>query len=356
MESLKKNGFLVGVIAMVLGIGVFAYFVTWSWGISRYHSLQREVSKNQTTLDAYAKMKPEDLPTEQKVEKDTELQTKLRETLADVERFYTARVEKLVRLQLVKGGETFTVSDDAAFGSAFNTALDDLNKKYAEVRAGYVKRVYPAHVAANPEVAQAHPKISLSPTISSNEADLIEAAQMCRVTTALLAAATEARWGGLTSVVFEKKTTRRTEEAAAAKPKAARGAEKTDKAPARTTKKGAASVKEEPAPVVPELNPRDLYDRVRLTAVGEIRFEDLGPFLHALELRAQDADDPVFFVVDECVLTKQKERLLKPFYRTEEPFQKLDDAKQAPLDLEVKLPTATMRLTLSVLKYKGFAQ
>jgi len=353
MESLKKNGFLVGVIAMVIGIGVFAYFVSWSWGISKYHSLQREVSKNESSLGAYAKMKPEDLPTDRKLENDTELQTALRGILADVERFYTERVEKLVRLQLVKGGETFTARDDAAFGSAFNTALDELNKKYAEVRAEYVKRVYPAHVAANPEAAQAQPRISLSPTISSNEADLVEAAQMCRVTTALIAAATEARWGGLTSVVFEKK---KTTKAAEERSRTPRAAETAKKGPAKTGKGGKSATKEEPPPVVPEYSARDLYERVKLTAAGEIRFEDIGPFLHALELRAQDADDPVFFVVDECVLTKQKDRLLKPLYKAQEPFQKLDDAKQAPPDFEVKLPTATMRLTLSVLKYRGFAQ
>ena len=66
--------------------------------------------------------------------------------------------------------------------------------------------------------------------------------------------------------------------------------------------------------------------------------------------------DPVFFVVEECVLAKQKDRLLKASYKAEEPFPRLDDAKRAPLDFELKLPTATMRLTLSVLKYKGFAQ
>ncbi|HNS00140.1 MAG TPA: hypothetical protein PKX48_11720 [Planctomycetota bacterium] len=351
MESLKKNGFLVGVIAMLAAIGAFAYFVTWSWGISKYHSLQREISKNESVLAGYAKRKPEDLPTKRKLEADTDLQETLRKILADVERFYAERAEKLARLQLVKGGETFTAHEDAAFGSAFNTALDDLNRKYSDVRAEYVKRVYPAHAAAAPEASQS--KISLSPTISSNEADLIAAAQMCRITTALVTAATEAGWGGLTSVVFEKKKGTR---AAEEKPKASAPAGSKPPPPARTGRRGAAAPKTPEAAVVPEYDARDLYERVRLTAAGEIRFEDLGSFLHALELRAADADDPVFFVVEECVLAKQKDRLLKASYKAEEPFPRLDDAKRAPLDFELKLPTATMRLTLSVLKYKGFAQ
>ncbi len=370
MESLKKNGFVVGVIGMVIALGVFAYFVTWKLGVGEYQSLQKKVKENQNKLATYAKMGKEDLPTEKLVQIRTETLGNFKSEFAATEKVLTERRDKLVSTQLVKGGEEF--SDAAAFTAAFKTAVDELQKKYNAVRVAYLRKVFSEQIAkaVEPTPFKLGLDEKVNEVVGQSGEGMGEAAQMYRIAGAVLTAATDAKWGGVTSISFPvvKSASKARDDAKAKKDeeekKKAKEKEEKDKAKKKTSgsvrtrsgnQKAAETAKTKEAEAL-QINPRDLCERVKVSVAGEIRWEDIGPFLHALELRANDPDDPIYFVVDEVVLNKQKDRILPAFVKSEEAFRDPVDAEKAALDREVKLPAATVRLSLSVLKYKGFTQ
>ena len=370
MESLKKHGFVVGVIGMVIALGVFAYFVTWKYGVGEYRSLQKKVRENESKLASFSKMGVKDLPTERLVDVNTKSLGNFKAEFVKAEKFLSDRKDSLVKTQLTKDGEEF--SDPAAFTAAFKTAVDELQKKYNVVRGAYLRKVFSEQIA---KAVEATPfKLGLdekiSETVGQSGEGMPEAAQMYRIANAILASATDAKWGGVTSISFPAvKGTRETAKAKAKreedekKAKEAKAKEEKDKDKKKPTgvrtrsggQKAADGAQAKEAETA-QVNPRDLYERVKVVVAGEIRWDDVGPFLHALDLRAKDPDDPIYFVVEDVALNKQKDRNMPAFVKSEETFRDPADAQKAALDREVKLPAATIRLSLSVLKYKGFAQ
>ena len=347
MDSLRKHGFTIGVVAMILGLGAFGWVWVWGGHMARYGEFQNKIASNAKKLQQYADMDVTVLPTPYLVElKTDELQERERARADAVE--YLAEIgKKLDRLQFQPGGETFTALQTAAMQAAFQTAMAQLNERLVQARLAYAAKVLPPAVLADREnitVLSATDRIQVESAFT-DEASVHDAARKCRIVHAVAAAALDAEWGGLTGVVFERA---RAGVRPAEPPAPTRPTTRPQTRPAARGKAPAAKKIE----VVPA-DPRDLCERIPVRVFGEIRFEDIGPFLRQLELRAQDRSDPVMFVVDELNVTTQGDRLPQAVYINSEVGNE-DAARALPLDAENKVPTATLRLNLSVLKWKGF--
>jgi hypothetical protein len=351
MEQLKKYGFVIGVAVMALVLLVFAYFYVYG-ASSEYEAKASGLQSAEKTLNRFASMKPDQLPTKLLVEKRSGEQEKLAAALTEAERFYEDSVKKLEELRFQPDGAVIPASAAAQISSAFETVLRKFNEDYLKVKKAYIKKVFPAPVAQGAPEPQ--------PIAIDAPEEIKDAGERCRIARAIFTAAMDSAWGGMTVMAFEKKKARalpsKSEEAAKKKAEESEAKAKAKaKAKGKTTKTkaGKQGAKAEEPEAVAEAKPIDsrlLYDKVKVTIAGEIRFQDLGPFLYQVYRRAQDDKDPVLFILEDMVLTKQPDRLPKSLYPSNWPNEQ--GARSAPPDSEQKVPTATLRLTLSAVRWK----
>jgi len=339
MEQLKKNGFLIAVGAMVVFLLAFAYMHVFRASAS-YNAKADSLKRVAAQLKSYASRKPEELPTEDLLAKRNDEKEKLQGAWASGEQFYAEIARKLEELRFQPDGEVYSIGDEAGISNAFMTAVTQLNDAYKKIKDAYVKKVFPPEALEGLDTNW--PSIAIQADFTTPE-QRREAAARCRIARAIFRAAMAADWGGMTFIGFEKRAAKRTAVSSTKKSKSRSSRKRSYRRSSRRKKKEVKEVK--------PVDPRTLYEKVKVTVAGEMRFQDLGPFLYQLYQQAQDPKDPVLFVVERVALTKQPDRLLRELYDKQYPSER--EARQAPVDAEVKVPTATVRVVLSALKWKG---
>lgn len=351
MGELKKYGFTIGVVAMVILLLAFSYLYVMSQS-SLYAEKETALSKVERDLKRYADMPPDMLPTAALLKVRAAEKEELDAAVTDGDEFYANAVSRLQELRFKPGGVVHNRGDAAGMSNAYSDAMTELNQRYRPEKERYVKEVFTekqlSKIAAE-ELKFADVDIQPQATFETPD-DLVESAERCRITRGIFEAAMDAKWGGMSAIAFEKRKRSEVKKSGPppAKEKAAEAKRKGKPAPKRGAK-----AKEEPKEVKP-IDPQELYEKVKVTVVGEMRFCDLGPFLNRVYQRAQHETDPVLFVVEEVCLTNQIDRLPRPLYESAEPYESEVEARSAPLDKEVKVPTATLRLILSAFRWKGF--
>ncbi len=341
MDDLKKHGFTIGVVAMVVILLGFTYFFVMD-AASTYGTKERGLKVKEGNLRRYAAMKAEDLPTKELVTlKTTEKESREGAGTAG-EDFYTASRDALQKLVFEQGGQEYTKEDVAGISNAYRDALRSLNEQYLKLKQQYVQEVYQAWQLKQlqPEDLKFSAVTPTPPPSFESDEDIVHAAERCRITRSIFKAATAANWGGITHIEYERK--KRSDARTKAKSKR------------KSTRKSKRRRGKEPEKEIKPIDPRKLYDKIQVEVAGEIRFQDLGPFLRNLYLQAQDATDPVLFLVEGIHFNKQEDRLLDPVYISEESWMKRSEAEQAPIQRDVRIPTATLRLTVNAVRWKGF--
>lgn len=333
MDNLKKNGFVISVIVMVLILGAAGYFRIFK-PLMDYDVVSGEAADRKSDLAPYAK-KGAEIPTEALAQNKMRFEETYTDALTAGTGVYSGNAQALAKLQFEPGQAEISEFDSAGIQTAFNTAVQKFITDYEAVRKKYFKVIYPESITK--EATTPLPALDIPIPNLQEEGGKADAAKICHITRSLLDAATKANWGGLTYVKFDDMQDKRRRSA-------------TTSSASRPNRRGGSSRSK--ATEVKPIDPSSLYERVGLTIAGEIRYEDLGSFLRQLYLRAQDSDNAVFFVVEKLVMTKQRQRVLEPTYT--HIYGSQEEAEQAPLSSEITLPSATMRMELGVLEWKGF--
>ena len=347
MDNLKKHGFTIALAGMVVVLAAFAWFFVME-KVNRYNEKAGRLKTAAAKLKKYASMKVEELPTAALVKLREGEKEALAAAEAEGEDFYKAKLQKLQELRFQPDGEVFDPDDEAGISNAFQTAITQLNQEYLKVKNAYVDKVYPADRLKN--IERNFPPIAVTANFTTQE-ERIDAAEKCHIARAIFKAAEAAGWGGMTSITFERRRqaeARKKSTSSATKKRASRSSRTR-----RGSRKSRSRKKAAPKEVKP-VDPRSLYEKIKVKVAGEIRFRDLGPFLGNLYAQAQDEKNPVLFFLEELTTYKQGDRLLDPLYKST--WKRKEDAETAPVDKEVRVPTATVRMTLSVLRWKGFPQ
>ena len=345
MEQLKRNGFVIGLVAMVLFLVVFAYLHVFR-ASSSYGQKADSLRRVALSLRNYAQRKPEELPTKELLQKRGDEKKKLEEAWGSAEQFYAGVAKKLEELRFQPDGEVYDIEDEAGISNAFLTAINQLNDAYKKVREEYIKKVFPPEALKGVDLTWS--PIEVKANFATPE-QRKEAAARCRIARAIFQAAIASNWGGMTYINFERRITKKTT-STAAKKTSSYSRKRTSRKSSRYRSYRRRQKKKKLQEVKP-VDPRDLYEKIKVTVAGEMRFQDLAPFLAHLYRQAQDPKDPVLFIVEKIVMAKQADRVLSELYEKQYPNE--DEARKAPLDSEVKIPTATVRLVLSAIKWKG---
>jgi hypothetical protein len=352
MAELKKHGFLIGVGAMVLFLLGFSYAFVLKWR-SAYGDRENALKRVEGRLARFAKMAPEELPTPGLVELRTDEKTGLDAAEEAGTEYYETALKKLQELRFQPAGEVYQSGDAAGISNAYADALTELNQRYLRLKEAYVRAVYQEKQLAQLDEEEGDWKflpIEVTPTQTfQSPEEQVEAAERCRVARSLFEAAMEAKWGGMTHIAFEKskalearKTPRRPER------------EKSRRSSGRKSGRSKRRRQEPTDEPVKPIDPRTLFDTIKVTVAGEIRYADVGPLLYHLYRRAQHETDPVFFQVEQIFLNKQEDRLLDAFYKSR--WQEEATAVAASPHHEVRVPTATIRVVLSAVRWKGLPQ
>ncbi len=333
MDSLKQNAFTIAVILMLVVLGVAAYFLVAQKAME-YNAKLSTVASRRNRLKKYTG-KDTVVPTERLKEVKIKQKADIEAELEKGTKFFDDKKELFNQLKFAPDGAEIIETDIAAISAAFDTAINNLLARYSAVQKEYVKKVYqPELVNAldfnnleMPEIKVAKPELTLN-------GGKVMAAKRCHMMRALINAAVDAGWGGLTYIEFDKFQGIKEQTA----PVSSRE---------KSGRRGEQKKEEEKI-----LDPKTLYDGIALRVAGEMQYADLGPFLHQIHERSKDPSNPVLFVVEKIVMTKQKSNLLKPVYTAT--YSDSSEAESASLDKEVQNPAAAVRIELSALEWKGF--
>jgi len=349
MDNLKKHGFTIALAGMVVVLAAFAYLFVME-KVNRYNEKAGRLRTAAARLKKYASMKVEELPTAALVKLRQGEKDSLEAAEAEGEDFYKTKRQKLQELRFQPDGEVFDPDDEAGISNAFQTAITQLNQEYLKVKNAYVDKVYPADRLKG--IERNFPPIQIAASFTTPE-ERIDAAEKCHIARAIFKAAEASGWGGMTSIAFERRRQAETRKKATTTTTKSRSSSRSSRSSTRGRRGRRAKKKAAPKEVKP-VDPRSLYEKIKVKIAGEIRFRDVGPFLGHIYAQARDEKNPVLFFLEELTTYKQGDRLLDPLYKST--WDRKEDAESAPLDKEVRVPTATVRMTLSVLRWKGFPQ